>query len=207
MDSMKSRFSGRSSTNIRAITALTSAKELMVYRAVQSLPVSLLIALSLFCLPSCASISPTVSPQERINLIEHLQEARQTDLANAMDSQLGPDALGDYMIQADKAEKAINDLNASPFYVSRSEIADALFVPPKHISPELRASLIDQLERAQALDDERWRENLGGWNPTLTEDFNIQSMRAKRVANDLKTGTPVSWAEIRQAMYVPDEVY
>ena len=178
----------------------------MIQRVFRNWTASISIAISLLCLSSCANLSPTVSPQERTDLIERLQEARQTDLTNAMDSQLGPDAVGDYMIQAEKAEKAINDLNASP-YVPRSEMADALFVPPKHISPELRASLIEQLERAQALDDERWRENLGGWNPTLTEDFNIQSMRAKRVANDLKTGTPVSWTEIRQAMYVPDEVY
>jgi hypothetical protein len=71
----------------------------------------------------------------------------------------------------------------------------------------MRAELIKQLQQAKALDDERWRENLGGWNPTLTEDFNIQSMRANRVIRDLETDRPVPWWEIKQAMYVPDEVY
>ena len=139
-------------------------------------------------------------------MIEQLQAARQTDLTNAMDTQLGPDLAGDYMIQADKAEAAINDLNRSN-NVPSAEISDALFVPPKHLSPAMRADLIRQLEQAKALDDQRWHDNLGGWNPTLTEDFNIQSMRAKRVINDLETGSPVSWFQIRQAMYVPDEVY
>jgi hypothetical protein len=160
----------------------------------------------LLYLSSCSNVWPTLSPRERSQLIEQLQAARQTDLTNATDTRLGPDSAGDYMIQADKAETAIDDLNRSN-NIPSSEIADALFVPPKHISPEMRARLIQQLEQAKALDDQRWLENLGGWNPTLTEDFNIQSMRAKRVINDLETGSPVSWFQIRQAMYVPDEVY
>jgi hypothetical protein len=156
---------------------------------------------------SCSTTaSHSMSPRERSQLIEQLQEARQTDLKNAMYTELGPDAAGDYMIQADKAEAAINDLNRSKD-VSSGEISEALFVPPKHLSPAMRADSIQQLAHAKALDDQRWRENLGGWNPTLTEDFNIQSMRADRVIKALETGSPVSWFQIRQAMYVPDEVY
>lgn len=165
------------------------------------------IALSLLCLTSCATAaSPGLSPRERSQLIEQLQGARQTDLENARDVALGPDAATDYMMQADKAETAINDLKTHS-NVPRSEISDALFVPPKHLTPEMRAQLIRQLQQAKALDDERWRENLGGWEPILTEDFNIQSMRATRVMNDLETDQPVPWWEIKQAMYVPNEVY
>ena len=156
---------------------------------------------------SCSTtVSATISPRERSQLIDQLQGARPTDLKNATDTALGPDAAGDYMIQADKAEAAINDLERRND-IPRSEISDALFVPPKHLSPAMRANLIEQLEHAKALDDERWRENLGGWEPILTEDYNIQSMRAKRVIKDLETGSPVSWFQIQQAMYVPDEVY
>lgn len=165
------------------------------------------ISLTLLCLSSCSTAtSREASPQQRSQLIEQLQEARQTDLANAEDTSLGADAAIDYMRQADKAEKAINDLNAGSS-LSSSEISDALFVPPQHLSPEMRAELIKQLQLAKALDDERWHDNLGGWNPILTEDFNIQSMRAKRVINDLQTDSAVPWWEIKQALYVPDEAY
>jgi hypothetical protein len=169
--------------------------------------ISIATALLFLRLSACATAASSgMSPQERSQLIGQLQEARQTDLANAMDTSLGPVAAGDYMIQADKAEKAISDLNASS-NVPSSEISDALFVPPKHLSPAMRAELIEQLQQAKALDDQRWRESLGGYEPILTEDFNIQSMRAKRVINDLETDSPVSWSEIRQAMYVPDQTY
>jgi hypothetical protein len=141
---------------------------------------------------------------QRAQLIAQLQEARQTDLANARDVSLGPEAAIDYMRQADKAEKVIGDLNTGSS-VSRAEISDALFVPPRHLSPEMRAELIRQLQQAKALDDERFEENLGGWNPILTEDFNIQSIRAKRVIKDLETDSPVQWWEIEQALYVPDD--
>src|SRR5215470_10732182 len=110
------------------------------------LSISLAVLLSA---SSCATGSPAISPGERTQLIEQLQEARQTDLINAKDVELGPDAAGDYMIQADKAEAAINDLEKSN-NVPSSEIADALFVPPKHQAPEMRASLIQQLQHAKA---------------------------------------------------------
>ena len=179
----------------------------MAARIFHSRGVAIPISLSLLCLSSCSNaISAGMSPRERAQLIEQLQEARQTDLKNAMDTALGPDAAGDYMMQADKAETAINDLNGHQ-NVPESEITEALLVPPKHISPALRAKLIDQLEQAKTLDDEKWRNNLGGWEVTLTQDCSIQSMRAERVIKDLETGRPVSWWAIDQAMYVPDEVY
>jgi hypothetical protein len=145
-----------------------------------------------------------MTPQERVQLIGELQDVRQTDLKDALDTELGPAAAGDYMTQAEKADKVINDLSDNSD-VSKSEISDALFIPPKHLSAAQRTQLIGQLEQAKARDDEIYRDHLGGWDPILTEDCNIQGIRVDRVVNDLKTQRSVSWSEINQAIWVPDE--
>jgi hypothetical protein len=166
---------------------------------------SILITLSFLCVWSCSTADYSgTSPRERAQLIEQLQEARQTDLKNALDTSLGPDAAGDYMTQAGKAETAINDLSQHS-NVPKSEISDALFVRPKHLSPAQRAELITQLEQAKARDDEIWRSHLGGWDPILTTDCTIQGTRVERVVNKLETERPVSWSEINEALYVPNE--
>jgi hypothetical protein len=165
----------------------------------------LLLALTLACLSSCAtSDSSRMTPQERVQLIGELQDVRQTDLKDALDTELGPAAAGDYMTQAEKADKVINDLSDNSD-VSKLEISDALFIPPKHLSAAQRTQLIGQLEQAKARDDEIYRDHLGGWDPILTEDCNIQGIRVDRVVNDLKTQRSVSWSEINQAIWVPDE--
>jgi hypothetical protein len=145
-----------------------------------------------------------MSEQERAQLIDRLQAARQTDLTGAMDTGLGPDANADYMTQADKAAKAISDLSDHS-NVSKAEMSDALFIPPKHLSAAQRAGLIKQLEQAKARDDEIYRNHLGGWDPILTEDCSIQETRVERVVNKLETEKPVSWSEINEAMVVPNE--
>ena len=91
---------------------------------------------------------------------ERLQQARQADLDAAADTSLGPVAEGDYLAQAEKASSAIRDLNEHSD-VPRSEVTDALFVPPKHISPAMKAELVDKLKKARALDDQKWHNNLG----------------------------------------------
>jgi len=139
-----------------------------------------------------------------MQLIERLQAARQTDLSNAVDTGLGPAAAGDYMTQAGKAETAIAALSQHA-NVSRAEISDALFVPPKHLSSAQRVELIRRLEQAKARDDQIWHDHLGGWDPILTEDCTVQQMRVDRVVNKLETEEPVSWSEIEEAIYVPEE--
>jgi len=177
----------------------------MADRIFGSREASLLIVLPFLCLASCSSaVSSGLPPQERAQLIEQLQGARQTDLKDAKDTGLGADATIDYMTQAGKAETAISDLRERS-YVSRSEISDALFVPPKHLSFAQRAELVRQLEQAKALDDELYRNHLGGYDPILTEDCNVQGMRIDRVLNKLENGRPVSWSEIDEAMVVPKE--
>ena len=167
------------------------------------IPVSMVVAFSFVGLSSC---TPAMTPQERVQAIEQLQQARQTDLDYATDISLGPVAEGDYFAQAEKADSAIRDLNAHS-NVPKSEISDALFVPPKHLSPEMRAQLVDRLEQARALDDEKWHNNLGSEDEAwLTLLCDIQSRRATRVIKKLETGEPVSWFEINDAMTTPDEI-
>lgn len=164
--------------------------------------VLMLIAISVMPLSSCASNS--MSYRDRANDIERLQEARRTDLSDAMVPGLDPAAQGFYMTQVGKAETVIDDLNDRK-YVSEAEISEALFVPPKHLSPEQRGVLINQLRHAKTLDDQIYRDHLGGWDPILTEDCNVQGERVDRVVKRLEAERPVSWSEIEQAMWVPNE--
>lgn len=166
----------------------------------------LFIAILALCtLSSCATASKT-SPARRSELIEQLQAARSADLSNAQDTSLGPIAAGDYMIQAKKARTAIGKLSAGA-HVSNVELSDALFVPPRHLSPEERQKLIAQLEASKKLDESIFREHLGGWDPILTEDCNVQENRAQQAINDLQADQPISWQEIDAAMQVPNEYY
>ncbi|HUO04049.1 MAG TPA: hypothetical protein VMU16_02515 [Candidatus Binataceae bacterium] len=157
----------------------------------------------LFELSSCI---PVVSPNQRPEVIEQLQAARQTDLEDATDTSLGPVAQGDYLVQAEKVDSVIKELNQNSD-VPQSQVEAALFVPPKHISPEMRDYLVRKLEQARALDNEKWHNNLGSedeaWLTLLCE---IQARRATRVIKKLETGEPVSWVEIHDAMTTPDEV-
>ena len=170
------------------------------------IPASIVLAFSLFGLSSCSD--EVVTPQERGQVIEQLQQARQTDLHEAMDTSLGPVAEGDYIAQAEKADSAIKDLKEHS-NVPKSEVSDALFVPvpPTRLSPEMRAKLVERLEQARALDDEKWRNNLGSEDGNwLTLLCDIQARRATRVIKKLETGEPVSWYEINDAMTTPDEI-
>jgi len=119
---------------------------------------------------------------------------------------LGPIRQGDYLAQAEKADTAIRDLKESSS-VLRSEVSDALFVPPKHLSPEMRAQLIKQLAAARALDDQKWHNNLGSEDENwLTLECDIQARKTTRVIDKLETAKPVSWFEINDAMTSPEEI-
>jgi len=172
--------------------------------AASNLPAALLL-MSFFAM-ACAPAASGYSSSQRMERIRALEQAREQDLANAHDGSLGPTAVGEYMIQADKANEAIADLYRSGD-VSQSEIADALFVPPKHLSDAERVQLIRQLEQSRDLDELQWRHHQGGREPILEEDYAVQERKAKRVIADLENKTPVSWAEINDAMQVPTNLY
>ncbi|MGA6971955.1 MAG: hypothetical protein WBY93_10030 [Candidatus Binatus sp.] len=162
-------------------------------------------AFSLLGLSSCAS-DAAATPRERAQLIAQLEKASQKDLDAATDISLGPVAEGDYLAQAEKADAAIRDLKEHS-NVPQSEISAALFVPPKHLSPEMKAQLVERLKKAKALDDQKWHNNLGSEDEAwLTLLCDIQSRRATRVINKLETTEPVSWVEIDDAMTTPNEI-
>ena len=161
----------------------------------------------LACLMSaCAPAEKPVSQERRTELIAQLEQAKQLDQARALDISLGPVAAGDYMLQTDKADAAIADLERRS-QVPECEIEAALFVPPRHLSASERAQLIRQLEKSRQLDQTGWREHQGGREPILEEDYNIQDTRATRVIYALESNTPVSWWETSDAMQVPDGFY
>lgn len=166
----------------------------------------IVVALLVFAasLSACAPFTESkVSSAQSEQTLQRLQAARELDLSDALDPNIGPVASGDYSVRADKANQVMNELEHGQ-NVSQSQIADALFVPPTHLSARERAELIRQLEESRALDETGWREHEGGREPILEEDYNIQSRRATRVIRALESATPVSWTAINDAMQVPD---
>src|ERR1700692_2060611 len=106
-------------------------------------------------LSACAPTESNASNAQSERTLERLQAAREIDLSNAKDPEVGPAASGDYSLRADKAERVMDDLEHGKF-VDQSQIDDALFVPPKSLSPTQRAQLINELKYARNLDDRGW---------------------------------------------------
>jgi len=109
-------------------------------------------------------------------------------------------ASGSYSMQAEKADRVMNDLEHGQ-YVSQAQIDDALFVPPKSLSPAQRARLVDELKKARDLDNRGWWD----WtrDPVIAQDFSVQEKKANRAITDLETNQQVSWSEISEGLAVP----
>lgn len=147
----------------------------------------------------------------RADRIEHLDRAKRTDsatfaggegidLSNALDPDIGPVASGDYSALADKADRVMNDIEHGT-YVSKSQIDDALFVPPKSLSIQQRAQLVQQLRETRNLDNQGWRD--WTWDPVVAQDFWCRGEKANRAIKDLETQQEVSWSEIHEGLEVP----
>jgi hypothetical protein len=150
--------------------------------------------------PGCAATDSNTNLQEGTQLVQQLREAQQLDKSYALDISVGPVAAGDYMLRADRAADVIYEIEHGE-RVSRAEIADALFVPPKSLSESERAQLVEQLELS-------WERDQRGWwdwtrDPVIAQNFNVQGKKAERVIRELETNQPVSWSEIQEAMHVP----
>ena len=161
------------------------------------------IASALCFAASFAACAPTESnianaPSERT--LERLQAARETDLSNAKDPEVGPAASGDYSLRADKAGQVIDDLEHGQ-YVSQSQIDGAMFVPPKSLSLADKAQLIRELKDARNLDDRGWWD----WtrDPVIAQDFSVQKKKANRAIRDLETDQQISWSEIAEGLAIP----
>jgi hypothetical protein len=152
-------------------------------------------------LSACAPTeSNAVSTAQYEQTLQRLAAARESDLSNARDVEVGPVASGDYSIRADKAAQIMDDLEHGQ-YVSQSRINDALFVPPKTLSEAQRARLIDELRYARDLDNAGWWD----WtrDPVIAQDFAVQEKKADRAIRDLETNQQTSWSEIDEGLQVP----
>jgi hypothetical protein len=177
---------------------VNAAETKWTFRTAACAASALLFAVSLSaCAPAESNAISTAQYQRTLN---RLAAARESDLANAKDPEVGPVASGDYSIRADKAADVMSDIERGQ-YVSQSRINDAMFVPPKTLSTAQRASLIDELKYARDLDNRGWWD----WtrDPVIAQDFAVQEKKANRAIKDLETNQQVSWSEIDEGLHVP----
>jgi hypothetical protein len=166
-------------------------------RITGTIAVILILALSL---SACAPTESNVSYAQSEQALQRLQAAREIDLRNAKDPEVGPVASGDYSVRADKADQVMYAMEHGQ-YVSQSQIDDALFVPPKSLSPALKAQLIHELEDAKTQDNQGWWD----WtrDPVIAQDFSVQEKKANRAIRNLETDQQISWSEIDEGLEVP----
>ena len=157
-------------------------------------------ALFVASLSACAPIESSSSNAQSEQTLQHLQAARDSDLSNAKDPEVGPVASGDYSLRADNAAQVMDDLEHG-HNVSQSKIDAALFVPPKSLSAAQKAELIDELKDARNLDDRGWWD----WtrDPVIAQDFSVQKKKANRAIRDLETDQQISWSEIDEGLTIP----
>jgi len=151
-------------------------------------------------LSACAPDESNVSLAQSERTLERLQTAREIDLRNAKDPEVGPAASGDYSLRADQAGQVMDALEHGQ-YVSQSQIDAATFVPPKSLSSAQKAQLIQELKDASNLDDRGWWD----WtrDPVIAQDFSVQKKKANRAIRDLETDQQISWSEIDEGLTVP----
>ena len=148
------------------------------------------------------------SPQAA-QLIQQLDAARQADWNASLDSSVSPTRRATFLNQMNKADRASRELSHG-FAVSQSKIDDALWAPPKHISPELRAQLIQELEAARQQDDQNEQDMLN-WSRSAgvfdTGSFDARRKQIDAVIKNLEIGEPVRWTDIRQGLVVEQDPY
>jgi hypothetical protein len=171
-----------------------------------------LLALIVFTAPALASdVSTTtasLSPQQTSDLIQRLNSAKKADWDAALDPSVSPVREETFLNQMNKADRVSKELSHG-FSVPQSKIDDALWAPPKHISPEERAHLIRQLEAARQQDDQNEQTMLNdlAWSrsaaPADTVIFDERKQEVDAVVKNLEIGAPVHWTAIKEAMVVP----
>jgi cell division protein FtsX len=186
---------------------MVTRKNQRVSAALRIIPFAfLLLALPALAADSAATATSS-SVQSNSELVQELTAARTTDWNSARDPSVSPVRQGTFLNQMDKADRAIKELEHG-FAVSRSEINDALWCPPKHITPQLRAQLIEQLQQAKHQDNVNEQQMLfdSAWGHTAQLDtvtFDQRKQLIDSTIEDLEIGEPVHWSDIRQALTVP----
>jgi hypothetical protein len=151
-----------------------------------------------------AIIHPNSAAPQVAQLIKQLKGAEELDESEANQKGTSAVAWEDYMVQAGKARKAIEELSYG-FEVPKTELDDALWVPPNQLSPAERARLIQQVESALQ-GDERNESALRydvAWGIQYSTDamsrVEVHKAMAEGVLKDLKIGEPVHWQAIQEA--------
>jgi hypothetical protein len=149
--------------------------------------------------------NPNAPSEQTADLINRLQRAKEMDLGQAHRADVSAVGWEDDMIQAGKADKAAKELSHG-IEVSRSELDDALFVPPASLSGSERARLINQVQQAIRADQHQEdtvtaSATMGGSRyPTRSMAvLENHKQMAEGVLKDLEVGEDVHWQTLNQA--------
>jgi hypothetical protein len=153
-----------------------------------------------------------VSSQQTSQLIQRLDAAKKADWDAALDPTVSTVREETFLNQMNKADRASKELSHG-FSVPQTEINDALWAPPRHISPEERAHLIQELNQARQEDEQNEQNMLNdlAWDrsaaPADTAIFDQRKQEVDAVVKDLEIGAPVHWTSIKEALVVPTSPY
>jgi hypothetical protein len=159
-----------------------------------------------------SSNTANLSSQQSLQLIQQLDAAKKADWNAALDPSVSPVRRETFLNQMNKADRASKELSHG-FTVPQNEIQDALWAPPKHISPEERAQLIRELKQARQQDDQNEQNMLNdlAWSrsasPADTAIFDERRQQVDKVVKDLEIDAPVHWTAIKEALVVPVSPY
>jgi hypothetical protein len=176
------------------------------------LPALAVLLLACPALGADSTPSSIQSPELRASLIKQLEDAKKADWEAALDPSVSPVRQETFLNQMNKAERVSKELTHG-FTASQSEIDDALWMPPKHLSDAERAQLIQQLQLAREQDDRNEQAMLNDetWTnsaePAETAPFDSRKARIDRVVKDLKIGAAVHWSDIHRALVVVPSPY
>ena len=145
-----------------------------------------------------------IAKEQKTELIRRLEAAEEADESNARDPRISLVRKEDFFEQADKAEHAIREL-LYDYDVPQAELADALAVPPKTLSPQAKADLIRQLRDSIALNDRREQGRLNDYFSAASFDtapYDTQKAFAAGVIKELTIGEDVHWDTLQEALQV-----
>jgi hypothetical protein len=177
-----------------------------------SRPASMLIGIgALAMLTGCAPATPassSLAAEAPAQLITQVQEAEALDKAGLDDLTIGLPRRGDFLEHQAKARDVLIDLQHG-LPVSQDDLSYALEVPPRHLQPEQRTALVEQLKNAIHEDEQReqgvvaYSSGMFYEDPDAPSQFGTQEERAQREMQNLEVGKHVSWDKVHQALYVP----
>src|SRR5262249_15735357 len=150
------------------------------------------------------------SARKNLELIKRLRAAREMDESEANHPGLSAVHWEDYMVQIGKVDKALKEL-FDGFEVSQVEVDDALWVPPRSLSPTAKSALIHRLQVAMRQDE--YNEDELTFGAKFSDiPYPINSMLiledhknlAESVLKDIDIGEDVHWQTIERALQPPD---